>query len=59
MSYGVTEIKNNVWVGAKATILCGVVVEIGSIIGAGAVVTRRVKKNTIVAGVPAKIIKER
>ncbi len=59
MSYGATEIKSNVWVGAKATILCGVVVETGSIIGTGAVVTRRVKKNTIVAGVPAKIIKER
>lgn len=53
------KIEDNVWIGAKATILGGNILGAGSIIGAGSVVTKNVNKNTVVAGVPAKVIKER
>lgn len=52
-------IKNNVWIGAKSTILCGLTIEEGSIVGANSVVTKNVEANTIVAGAPAKVIKTR
>jgi acetyltransferase-like isoleucine patch superfamily enzyme len=54
-----TVIRNNVWIGAKATILSGILIESGSIVAANAVVTKDIAKNTVVGGVPAKIIKER
>ena len=54
-----TVIDNNVWIGAKATVLCGNMVSSGSVIAAGAVVTHDVPANTVVAGVPARVIKER
>ena len=50
-------IKRNVWIGAAATILPGVTVGENSIVAAGAVVSGDVPSNTIVAGVPAKIVK--
>ncbi|WP_424245849.1 acetyltransferase-like isoleucine patch superfamily enzyme [Elusimicrobium posterum] len=50
-------IKKNAWIGIGATILPGVTVGENSIVSAGAVVTRDVPANTIVAGIPAKIIK--
>lgn len=53
------KIGNDVWIGARAIILAGVNIEDGCIIGAGAVVTKDVKKNTIVGGTPAKVIKNR
>ena len=53
-----TFIKKGASIGSSATILCGVTVGENSIIGAGAVVTKDVPPNTIVAGVPAKVIKE-
>ena len=53
-----TFIKKGASVGSSATILCGVTVGENSIVGAGAVVTKDVPPNTIVAGVPAKIIKK-
>lgn len=52
-------IKDNVWIGAKATVLCGITIDEGSIVGANSVVTKNVEKNTIVAGAPAKVIKTR
>ena len=52
-------IEDNVWIGAKAIILSGVTIGAGSIVGAGAVVTKDVPRNSIVAGVPAKTIKTR
>lgn len=52
-------IRNNVWIASKATILSGNVVNEGAIVGAGAVVTKDVPSNTIVAGVPAKVIRRR
>lgn len=57
--YAKTTICDNVWIGAKAVILCGVTVGSGAVIGAGAVVTHDVPPNTVVAGVPAVPIKER
>ncbi len=50
-------IGKNVWIGANAVILPGVMVGDGAIIAAGAVVNRNVPKDTVVGGVPAKIIK--
>ena len=52
------KIGNNVWIGANATILAGVSVGDGAIIGANALVTKNVPKNTIVVGIPAKIIRK-
>lgn len=52
-------IENNVWIGAKATILSGNRVNTGSVIAASAVVTKDVSKNSIVGGIPARLIKER
>lgn len=53
-----TFIKSGASIGSSATILCGVTVGENAIVGAGAVVTKDVPANTIVAGVPAKIVKE-
>lgn len=47
----------NVWVGAHATILPGVTVGDNAVIAAGAVVTRDVEADTVVAGVPARVIR--
>ncbi|SCZ76056.1 acyltransferase [Acidaminobacter hydrogenoformans] len=51
-------IGNHVWIGAKAMILKGVTIGDGAIVGAGAVVTKDVPSKCIVAGNPARIIKE-
>jgi len=50
-------IEDDVWVGAGAVICDGVRVGRGSVIGAGAVVTRDVPPHSVVAGVPAKVVK--
>lgn len=54
-----TVIEDNVWIGAKVTVLCGNTVCSGSVIAAGAVVTHNVPANTVVAGIPARVIRER
>ncbi|WP_148466441.1 DapH/DapD/GlmU-related protein [Limosilactobacillus antri] len=51
-------IGENAWLGANSTILPGVTVGRNAVVAAGAVVTKDVPANTVVAGVPAKIIKE-
>jgi len=51
-------VKRNAWIGAAATILPGVTIGENAVVAAGAVVTRDVPANTIVAGVPAKAIKK-
>lgn len=50
-------IKKNVWIGINATVLGNVTIGENSIVSAGAVVTKDVPPNVIVAGLPAKIIK--
>lgn len=47
-------IEPNVWIGANATVLPGVRIGTGSVVGAGAVVTRDVAPETLVVGVPAR-----
>ena len=49
----------DVWIGANAVILEGVTIGSGAVVGAGAVVTRPVAANTVVGGVPARVIRER
>lgn len=52
-------IEDDVWIGMHAVVLQGVVVGRGSIIGAGAVVTRDIPPWSIAVGAPAKVIKRR
>lgn len=51
-------IGNHVWIGTRAIIMKGVHIGDGAVIAAGAIVTKDVPPNTIVAGVPAKVIRE-
>ena len=53
-----TIVKKGSSIGSSATIICGVTIGENSIVGAGAVVTKNVPSNSVVAGVPAKIIRE-
>ena len=50
-------IKKNAWIGANATILPGVTIGENSVVAAGAVVSKDVPDNTVVGGIPAKILK--
>lgn len=52
-------IEDDVWIGANAIILPGVTISQGSIIGAGAIVTKNVPPYAIVGGNPATVIKYR
>ena len=52
------KIGDNVWIGSNATILQGTTIGNGAIVGANSVVTHDVPENTIVAGVPARIIRK-
>lgn len=51
-------IGDRAWIGAHATILPGVCIGAGAVVAAGAVVTRDVPENTVVAGVPARTIRK-
>jgi maltose O-acetyltransferase len=51
-------IGNSVWIGMGAKIMPGVSIGDNAVIGAGAVVTKSVSANTVVAGVPAVVIKQ-
>jgi len=51
-------VGENVWIGSNATILPGVTIGGNSVVAAGAVVTKNVPGNSVVAGVPAKVIKK-
>jgi len=50
-------IKRNAWIGAGAIILSGITVGENAVVAAGAVVNKDVSANTVVAGVPAKVIR--
>ena len=51
-------IEDKVWIGINSTILPGVIIGYGAIVGAGSVVTKNVEPMTIVAGNPARVIKK-
>lgn len=50
-------IKKNAWIGAGSTILQGVTIGENAVVAAGSVVSKNVPDNTVVGGIPAKIIK--
>lgn len=50
-------IGENVWIGANVTVVPGVCIGNGAVVAAGSVVTKDVPENVVVAGVPAKVIK--
>lgn len=58
MDYAPIHIGKNVWIGSNATVLAGVTIGDGAVVAAGAVVTKNVEPNTVVGGVPAKVIKK-
>jgi acetyltransferase-like isoleucine patch superfamily enzyme len=53
-----TLVKRRASIGSNATILCGTTIGEGAIVAAGAVVTRDVPPGAIVAGVPARVIRQ-
>lgn len=57
MTFGPVAIGRNVWIGDHASVLPGVTIGDGSVVAAGAVVTRDVPPMTVVAGVPARAIR--
>lgn len=57
LSAAPVSIGDGCWLGARSTILPGVVVGAGAIVAAGAVVTADVRPNTVVAGVPAREVR--
>jgi len=50
---------NNVWIGAHVTVLDGVSIESGCVVGAGSVVSRSIKADSVAAGSPARVIRKR
>jgi len=53
------KIGTNCWIGSKVTFLDGIEIGAGSIIAAGAVVNKSFPENSIIGGVPAKLLKQR
>jgi maltose O-acetyltransferase len=51
-------IEDNVWIGGGAILLPGVSIGRNAVVGAGAVIPRSVPANTVVAGNPARVIRE-
>lgn len=54
---GKVTIKNNAWIGARATILPGITIGENAVVAGGAVVTKDVEANTVVGGNPARVLK--
>jgi len=57
-SKGSIKIEKNVWIGDSVCIMPGVTIGENSVVGANAVVTKSIPANSIVAGIPAKVIKQ-
>ena len=55
--FGKIVIGNNVFIGFNAIVMPGVVIGDNCVIGAGSVVTKSIPSNSVVAGVPAKLIR--
>ena len=53
-----TVVKRGASIGSNATILCGLTIGEGAIIGAGSVVTRDVPPRAVVAGNPARVLRQ-
>lgn len=53
-----TVVRRGASIGTAAVILCGIEIGEGAVVGAGSVVTKNVPPHTVVAGVPARIIRE-
>ena len=51
-------IEDNVWIASSAVILAGVTIGKNSVIAAGSIVTKDVEKNSLMMGVPARLIKK-
>ena len=58
IEFAETEIQDNAWIGAKATILYGKRIGKGAVVGANSVVTKDIAPFTVNAGVPARFIKK-
>ena len=58
VSTNAVKISNDVWIGANAVVLPGVTIGHHCVVAAGAVVTKDVPPHSLVAGVPAKVIKQ-
>jgi acetyltransferase-like isoleucine patch superfamily enzyme len=56
-SAGAVIIEDNVWIGDKVTILPNVHIGKNAVIGANSVVTKDIPENSVVAGIPAKVVK--
>ncbi len=54
-----TVVKKRAAIGSNATVMCGVTIGEGALVGAGAVVTKDVSPNTIVVGNPARALRGR
>jgi serine acetyltransferase len=59
LDFGRVTVERDVWIGANATILPGVRIGSGSVVGAGAVVSRDISPGGVALGVPARVIRER
>ena len=55
---GAIEVGDGAWIGARALVLPGVTIGRGAVIGAGSLVLHDVEPNTLVAGVPARVMRE-
>ena len=54
-----TLVQKGACIGSNATIMCGVTIGQGALVGAGAMVTKDVAPNSVVAGNPARYLRER
>jgi acetyltransferase-like isoleucine patch superfamily enzyme len=57
VEFSAVVIEDNVWIGGNATILPGVRIGSGAVIGAGAVVTKSLPPRTMALGVPARVVR--
>lgn len=59
LQYDKVILENDIWIGSHVVILAGVHVGVGAVIAAGSVVTKGVTAYSIVAGIPARKVRER